>query len=157
MQIHSLPVGGAFGVVVTVVSLVTAVYKAAFHSYMLLYQIKWKCHQHFSEDSRFPIYIKPRRCVFILKCAGLMFTQGSQPPQISQCLGNTGNVYRKCLKIISLLLNFFYRNILNYCPALFWTDIQCTSSVKNVCQNNKCSDKKYFKLFDQQIGFENDW
>ncbi len=40
MQIHSLPVGGAFGVVVTVVSLVTAVYKAAFHSYMLLYQIK---------------------------------------------------------------------------------------------------------------------
>ncbi len=32
---HSLPAGGAFGAVATVVSLVTAVYKAAFHVYQI--------------------------------------------------------------------------------------------------------------------------
>ncbi len=55
MRIHSLPVGGVFRNVRNIaVSPVTAVNKAALSSYIILYQVKWKCNQNFSEDNRFP-------------------------------------------------------------------------------------------------------
>ncbi len=97
IQTDSLPAGGVFRVIETVVSPVIAVIKAApLMNATLSDQMKTPSKLFWRQSvllQRY-IHIKHPRHVLILKCVVLMFIQRSQPPQINQCMWNTGNVYR---------------------------------------------------------------
>ncbi len=113
MQTESLPVGGALRAVKLAVSLVMAVHKAA--PLMKLLSDKWNAIETFLKtvgSLQRCIHIKHLRHVLILKCAVLMFIQWSQLPQINQCMGNAGNVYRNIGNMFKNHITIIEKNIL---------------------------------------------